>query len=248
METKRKKIGWFISVAWIIFWAGIVCVKWPVAADMPLNAWGDFLAGTMAPLAIFWLVLGFLQQGDELKQNTDALKLQAEELRQSVEQQKELVAANEKLVSLTIKSHQKAREQEVANIQPRLVVKETITNNLFENEIEYSVVRVTFVNRGGPARNVLFYAEGGLIVRRNKHPIIDTSTTFLLEIVGPVDWNGSTEFRFEYHDIRGVPQVQKYEMEGIGTHFIPKPFTPNTKNLADIMKTSPPAITSDLDD
>jgi len=247
VDTKRKFTGLILSGVWSLTVLATAYLLWP-DNGLTLNELGDFLAGTMAPLAIFWLVLGFLQQGDELKQNTEALKLQAEELRQSVEQQKELVATNEKLVSLTTKSHQKAREQEIADIQPRLHIKETITNNLFENEIEFSVAHVTFVNSGGPARNALFYAESGLKVRKNKHPIIDNGTTFLLEIVGPVDWNESTEFRFEYHDIRGVHQVQKYTMEGIGTHFVPKPFTPSTINLADLMKITPSALIDDLDD
>lgn len=52
---------------------------------LPLNALGDFLAGTFAPLALLWLVIGYFQQGDELRQNSRALLLQAEELRQAAE-------------------------------------------------------------------------------------------------------------------------------------------------------------------
>ena len=58
---------------------------------MTPNEWGDFLAGSFAPLAFLWLVLGYLQQGDELRLSTEALRLQAEELRNSVQQQRELV-------------------------------------------------------------------------------------------------------------------------------------------------------------
>ncbi|APW41780.1 hypothetical protein RS694_03940 [Rhodoferax saidenbachensis] len=60
-------------------------------AKMTPNEWGDFLAGCFAPLAFLWLVLGYLQQGDELRLSTDALRLQAEELKNSVEQQRALV-------------------------------------------------------------------------------------------------------------------------------------------------------------
>lgn len=59
--------------------------------EMKLNELGDFLAGFFAPLAFLWLVLGYLQQGEELQHSTRALQLQAEELRNSVEQQRELV-------------------------------------------------------------------------------------------------------------------------------------------------------------
>lgn len=59
--------------------------------SMAPNAWGDFFAGCFAPLAFLWLVLGYLQQGEELRLSTEALRLQAEELRNSVEQQRALV-------------------------------------------------------------------------------------------------------------------------------------------------------------
>lgn len=58
---------------------------------MVLNELGDFLAGAFGPLAIFWLVLGFFQQGQELRNSVATLELQARELANSVEQQAELV-------------------------------------------------------------------------------------------------------------------------------------------------------------
>lgn len=58
---------------------------------------GDFLAGIFAPVAFLWLILGYIQQGKQLEQNTraleqqeQALQLQIEEMRESVRQQKEL--------------------------------------------------------------------------------------------------------------------------------------------------------------
>jgi len=46
--------------------------------------WGVFFAGAFAPLALFWLVAGYWQQGMELKQNTAALVLQQKELAEQV--------------------------------------------------------------------------------------------------------------------------------------------------------------------
>lgn len=57
---------------------------------MKPNEMGDFLAGTFGPLAFFWLICGYLQQGVELKQNTEALRLQVTELQNSVEHQRVL--------------------------------------------------------------------------------------------------------------------------------------------------------------
>ncbi|WP_321847335.1 hypothetical protein [Pseudomonas paraveronii] len=78
---------------------------------LKLNELGDFLAGVFGPVAFFWLVLGFLQQGRELKLSTDALQLQAQELKNSVEQQSIMAAA----ATQQIESHRAAlllQEQE----------------------------------------------------------------------------------------------------------------------------------------
>ncbi|MGI3163360.1 hypothetical protein [Pseudooceanicola sp. 200-1SW] len=58
---------------------------------LELNEVGDFLAGAFGPLALFWVVLGFFQQGEELQNSVDALHLQAREMRASVEQQKAML-------------------------------------------------------------------------------------------------------------------------------------------------------------
>ncbi|MBE0593885.1 MAG: hypothetical protein IH616_15950 [Gemmatimonadales bacterium] len=53
-----------------------------------MNELGDFLAGIAGPIALVWIVAGYLQQGQELR-------LQIEELRRSVEHQGELAKATE---------------------------------------------------------------------------------------------------------------------------------------------------------
>jgi hypothetical protein len=63
-----------------------------------LNELGDFLAGVFAPIAFFWLILGYMQQGKQLEQNTKALEqqeialqLQIDEMKEGIKQQVELV-------------------------------------------------------------------------------------------------------------------------------------------------------------
>jgi hypothetical protein len=65
---------------------------WTDLAALPANSLGDFAAGVVAPLAFLWLVVGYFQQGEELRQNTAALHLQAEELKG----QKEALSAQHK--------------------------------------------------------------------------------------------------------------------------------------------------------
>lgn len=71
--------------------------------NQELNSLGDFLAGVFAPVAFFWLILGYIQQGKQLDQNTKALEqqeralqLQIDEMKESVKQQKEIAEINEK--------------------------------------------------------------------------------------------------------------------------------------------------------
>lgn len=86
-----------------------------------LNLWGDFLAGLFAPLAFLWLVLGYLQQGDELRQSTQALELQAKELKNSVEQQGRLVAVSRQQLTHEIESLNEERTLRREAARPKFV-------------------------------------------------------------------------------------------------------------------------------
>lgn len=95
-NDQRFWFGVTVTVLWLLFTAFIV----NNAKSLPteLNEWGDFCAGFFSPLAFLWLVLGYLQQGEELQHSTRALLLQAEELKNSVEQQSQLVAVSKEQV------------------------------------------------------------------------------------------------------------------------------------------------------
>lgn len=89
-------LGIVISVAWLTFMGLLLYSKWPSTSSLPLNEWGDFFAGMMAPLAFLWLVLGYIQQGEELRLNTDALIAQQTELKRQVAETAALVAQSER--------------------------------------------------------------------------------------------------------------------------------------------------------
>lgn len=92
MGRALAAIGIVLTVCYALFAWWLVGDRIQTLRGMHLNEVGDFLAGAFGPVAILWLVLGFFQQGIELRQGTDALRLQAKELSNSVEQQIELVA------------------------------------------------------------------------------------------------------------------------------------------------------------
>lgn len=102
MNKRSLSIGIIVTATWIaiiVFIFLYADLKHPES----LNEFGDFLAGVFAPIAFFWLILGYMQQGKQLEQNTKALEqqeralqLQIDEMKESVRQQKEIALINEK--------------------------------------------------------------------------------------------------------------------------------------------------------
>ena len=115
MRDKRFATGIGISVVWVS-----VAVWMLATQNHPdeLNEWGDFIAGFSAPLAFFWLVLGYMQQGDELRHSTKALQLQAEELKNSVEQQSQLVDISRKQLAQEIATLEAERDSQRQKARP----------------------------------------------------------------------------------------------------------------------------------
>jgi hypothetical protein len=66
----RFKVGAWISVGWIMIMIMVAVTAYSPLQPMKPNEWGDFFSGFFAPLAFLWLVLGYLQQGDELQLST----------------------------------------------------------------------------------------------------------------------------------------------------------------------------------
>lgn len=106
--AKFTKIGFGITIVYLLVLAAYSISEWKELGYMTPNELGDFLAGVFGPLAFFWLVCGYLQQGVELKNNSTALMLQAEELRISsqalvaqVAEMKESVAQQKLVAEVT---------------------------------------------------------------------------------------------------------------------------------------------------
>lgn len=103
VNTLRKNLefwGGLVSAVYLIGMAVVVYFKFDNLITLDLNEIGDFLAGVFGPVAILWLVLGFLQQGRELKISTAALQLQGHELKESVKQLERQAATSEERFKL----------------------------------------------------------------------------------------------------------------------------------------------------
>lgn len=124
-----KRVTWVvsgISVVWIAGLAALIHCRWTELVGMDLNELGDFLAGTMSPLALFWLVAGYRQQGEELKMNTQALidqhevmKLQRAEMAAQVELYKQMVEqATEQAMATRRMASQSEMESMMTTFKP----------------------------------------------------------------------------------------------------------------------------------
>lgn len=118
--NRLTTVGLIGTGVWLTVGAIYVGPRLDSLLSIQPNEMGDFLAGGFAPLAFFWLVLGFFQQGEELRTSNQALWLQGEELRNSVEQQRELVTATREGIAAEADRLKAEREAAVERAQPFL--------------------------------------------------------------------------------------------------------------------------------
>ncbi|MEX5583625.1 hypothetical protein [Pseudomonas lurida] len=180
-------MGRVLAVIGVILTVGYAFFAWWLVGDriqtlqaMALNEVGDFLAGAFGPVAILWLVLGFFQQGMELRQGTEALLLQARELQSSVEQQKELVAVTKDQVSAELESSLEAKAQRIRSISPFLVPSSAGgMHSGDDHEIGFFIK-----NLGAPISHIVFKFEG---VMDGMNKSIDS-----------LDKGGCVEFKYKF--------------------------------------------------
>jgi hypothetical protein len=204
MNDKRFSIGITLTVAWLFVMAMVLFLYQNSLSDLKPNEWGDFFAGFFAPLAFLWLVLGYLQQGQELKLSTEALRLQADELRHSVQQQKELVEVTRQQVEGEREALALERAQRKHAAQPHFIASPgggSFSGNQYNYGIKIS-------NAGNQASSVVITASdetiGSLINRRVD--IIPRSSDISLQIHLTQRFpEGGANIYISYNDADGNP-------------------------------------------
>jgi len=121
MTKRYTTIGVVLTIAYLFLLVILLNDRISTLAQMRLNEIGDFLAGIFGPVAFLWLVLGYFQQGIELKQNTKALELQAEELKNSVEQQRAMVEVSRQQFEAELEALQYERKRLEEAVQPKFI-------------------------------------------------------------------------------------------------------------------------------
>jgi hypothetical protein len=132
---------------------------------MPLNEFGDFFAGVFGPLMLFWLILGYIQQQKELKQNTKMLELQADELKKSVEQHKELVKTTREQLKTDREYLELEQQKSIREVQPELKIERSGWSSKIDGSIKYNFI---LINTGKAISSLKFNSEPEIKCINNK--------------------------------------------------------------------------------
>jgi hypothetical protein len=146
----RTWLGAAFSVLYIGLLIALLIWRSADVAKLDLNALGDFVAGAVGPMAFLWLVLGYLQQGDELQQNTEALRMQAQELEKSVEHQEQLVAITREQFEEA--KRESARESARRDAMARPKFETEVVKHWDEPDGTY--IQVSLTNVGAPCSHL----------------------------------------------------------------------------------------------
>jgi len=191
MTDKRYQAGIWVTVAYVVALTIYAYLQRGPVLDMTPNEFGDALAGAASPLAFLWLVLGYLQQGDELRQNTDALRLQAVELKNSVEQQAQLVETSKLQLKAEFDRHAEAIERETNALLPVFVVQFRKGDFNGENKRYMVEVRNVGAKCTGLVANISWKGPNGMELEvgaggtHQEVGVVDSFGEFSIDLVHP---------------------------------------------------------------
>lgn len=151
IKDRRYRFGILSTIIWLTFIFGLLLTKQNDLLNLSLNEWGDFFAGAFAPLAFLWLVLGYLQQGEELGLSTEALHLQAVELRNAVAQQQALVALSREQIEGEREALQEERQRRIHEFKPNITYDGSGASYRGDGQTTYSLI---FINSGNTALRI----------------------------------------------------------------------------------------------
>lgn len=203
------RIGIALSAAWIIAALVLLYTKRATLGELSLNSWGDFCAGFVAPLAFFWLVLGYIQQGEELRLNTAALLAQQQELQNQVRETAALVAnaerqaaATEQLALATRNESQRAALKEEAESLP-----------LFRPEGgsgSGGKIELNVKNVGATVKRLTVVSPPGVGLIFRPSELFQGNSTGKLVVESARAYPFT--FTVKFHDLANKPHEQTYEM------------------------------------
>jgi hypothetical protein len=210
MINTLTRIGITITAVYSLVIFALIYGRVSQLITMPLNELGDFLAGVFGPLAIFWLILGFLQQGKELQQSTQALELQAQELNNSVQQQRELVEVTREQVEAELEALKYERQRQVDLAKPNFIFHGVGGSHHGDGT---SKLRTTINNTGGTVTHATIFSDGVITFVPNAMPSWETNREHMIEwAYKKIQKNEEINIFIEYTDSLGNRDKKSFVM------------------------------------
>ena len=207
-DGSRRWMGIGISVIYISLSVVFAVARWDDFKTLTPNELGDFLAGVFAPLAFLWLVLGFFQQGDELRQSSDALWLQGQELQNSGEQQRDLVNVTREQLAFERERLDHEANELWRQAQPDLII---LISGHAGGERGGRKMLLRLLNRGAACTDLTLTRGDELIQRM---PMCATGAEFSFNIQVDLDEPiGPMNFLASFRDARGHKQSLKITLD-----------------------------------
>lgn len=210
MAKKLEFWGILGTVIYLVIISATVAVKFEKFLALELNELGDFLAGAFGPIAFLWLVLGFLQQGRELRLSTDALQLQAAELKHSVEQQSIMADAAVRQIDAA----RQALELQVQEAERALIADFEVRPYSKSGGAKEIVNKVKISNNRNVAYKVTTEISGSLpFNQKNNHGTMRAGVEVELELhYPPVSEPQVGDLVIMYEDVNGVPRIDTFHV------------------------------------
>ena len=146
MNQKSLRFGVGITLLWLLIVA-LFAILGDLTFPSSLNELGDFLAGIFAPIAFFWLILGYIQQAKQLEQNTQALQQQEHALQLQIEEMRESV--KQQAILASIQKHQLEAQKKA--VSPIFMIENARFKNVGSPEVLILDIGFTIQNIGGVA-------------------------------------------------------------------------------------------------
>jgi hypothetical protein len=153
----RLLIGAVITSLAVIGFAWLALVAEPPIWQLRLDEAATFIGGIFGPLALLWVVIGYLQQGEELRNSSEALRLQAEELHASVEQQRQLVETSKAQLESERESFREELIARGRRAQPVFFIERSSAGQRPDGSSLHAVVQIK--NLGRDASRVTYHFE-----------------------------------------------------------------------------------------
>ncbi|WP_455913456.1 hypothetical protein [Pseudomonas syringae] len=211
MAKRLEVLGGIVTCCYLLVIACFVMTRFSEFTALKLNELGDFLAGSFGPIAFLWLVLGFLQQGRELKLSTDALNLQAQELKNSVEQQSIMADA----ALRQIDSARQALDLQMQDAERAVSADFEVRQYIKSRKDGYVAIKLKVANNRNIAYGVTSEFRGDLPFHdRSDHGTMKAGIELELEVLFPPGSRCSGgEFLIMYEDVNSVSRIDAFRVD-----------------------------------